>query len=437
MSERYMAQPRRDETVIDLGDLCQWMVKRLPMIITVGLAGAAAGGAYAFRTDVPVSEASLKAKLTEQEADDVDQIYRMYAAKQQELEQASDYISDSAIMQVNAQAAPEITTAYTITTDIPKVWELYESTALSDADLQKIASALSLESPEYASEMVSFSGYAADSVMSAGESSASVMTVTVYGYSEEDARAVADIVATRVNKVTDELVSSGADVTISSQGSVYTEAYDAGLAARQQKAMSAPADVQGVLQTYRTTYVEKMTADQQAYFNVLDGVVPEESSAAKPVAIGAVLGLLIAIAVYCVEYLCAGVVRTVDDVEQVLGAPIIGHVKPDADAFDLAVPVQEIQTLAARAKDPAVFIQADRFCKPVGNHMVQMMRKTGAKSVASSDALHDAEACKTLLNSGSIIVCVALGHTKVKDLELLTKMLAAAGVSVAGGVAVG
>ena len=427
---------REAETVIDLADLGRWISKRVLIIGAMCLAGAAAGGAYYSITTKPATEEALKASLSVDKVEEVAQIYGTYSAKRNQLESASDYLADSALLQVNAQAAPKITSTYTVTSNIPRVWELYASTALRDADLQSIADVLDLESPEYAPEMVEFSGYgAANTVLSdAGASSASVMTVTVYAYTEEEARAVEEIVSTRINNVTTALESSGADIVIAQQGAVYTEAYDADLAQLQQKALSAQSDIQNALQTYRTSYVDKLSSAELAYFNALDGILPSAGSSAKPIAVGTELGALIAICAYCAQYLCAGVIHTSDDAERITGALVIGRVKPDADSVALAVPTQEIIAIAAAQSggvEPRIFIQADAQGKEIAQKLAQ---ENSNVTVSAGNALNDAGACGDMLKAHTVIICASVGCTKSRDLEAVKRMLVSAGQDIAGVV---
>ena len=424
---------REAETVIDLADLGRWIYKRILIISAMCLAGAVAGGAYYSITTKPATEEALKASLSADEVEEVAQIYGTYSAKRNQFESASDYLADSALLQVNAQAAPKITSTYTVTSTIPRVWELYASTALCNSDLQSIADALDLESPEYAPEMVAFSGYGADNTVlsDAGASSASVMTVTVYAYTEEKARAVEEIVSTRINNVTAALESSGADIVIAQQGAVYTEAYDAGLAQLQQKALSAQSDMQNALQTYRTSYVDTLSSAELAYFNALDGILPSAGSSAKPIAIGAVLGALIAICAYCAQYLCAGVIRTGDETERITGALVIGRVKPDADSTALAVPAQEIIAIACvqASAEPRIFIQADAHGKEIAQ---KLAHENSSVTMSAGDALADAGACGNMLNAHIVIVCASAGRTKSRDLEAVKRMLVSAGRDIAG-----
>lgn len=424
---------REAETVIDLADLGRWISKRVLIISAMCLAGAAAGGAYYSITAKPATEEALKASLIADEVEEIAQIYGTYSAKRNQLKSASDYLADSALLQVNAQAAPKITSTYTVTSTIPRIWKLYASTALRNADLQSIADALDLKSPEYAPEMVAFSGYGAgNTVLSdAGAPSASVMTVTVYAYTEEEAHAVEEIVSTRINNVTAALESSGADIVIAQQGAVYTEAYDAGLTQLQQKALSAQSDMQNALQTYRTSYVDKLSRAELAYFNALDGILPSAGPSAKPIAIGAVLGALIAICAYCAQYLCAGVIRTSDEAERITGVLVIGCVKPDADSIALAVPAQEIIAIAGAqvGVEPRTFIQADAHGKEIAQKLAQ---ENSSVTMSAGDALADAGACGNMLKAHTVIICASVGHTKARDLEAVKRMLVSTGKDIAG-----
>lgn len=173
-----------DEYVIDLGDLLHFLFKHILIIGAVALAGAAAGGAYAYRSAAPASAEALKAALSDSDAQNVAQMYGVYSAKRDQLASASEYIADSALMKINAQSAPTVTSEYVIASNVPRAWELYASTALRDSELQEIAAALDLAAPQYAPEMVTFSGYTPESVLTDGAESVSIMTVKARGYTQ-------------------------------------------------------------------------------------------------------------------------------------------------------------------------------------------------------------------------------------------------------------
>lgn len=423
MSEREYRNT--EEITIDLADLCKWLSRRWLTILTVCLAGAAAGGAVSCQNSKPASADSMREMLSAEETDNVEKIYDVYSAKQRQMEDAAKYIADSAILQMNSSSAPKIVSSYTITTDIPHVWEIYDSTALRDTDLLKIAETLDLKSPEYASEMVSVSGYSSENLVSTGTASTGIMTVKVYGYSKEETQKINKIVSDRIDEVTKGLEKSNSGIVVEKQGSVYTDGYDRELSDLQQRAISAPSDLQNSLQTYRTSYIDKLSSTEKEYFNALCGISPEAETSAKPAMLGGLIGLIIAFAAYTVEYLCKGVIRTSDEVEQMLDTLVIGTIGKDADAYDLSVPMQQIHALAAASKNKKVFLQSDSETSAIADRLRKMMIKTDKTvQVNAGNALKDAESCQQLVDADVVIVCLAVGQTKKNTLEALQKMFA-------------
>lgn len=414
-----------EEITIDLADLCKWLSRRWLTILTVCLAGAAAGGAVSCQNSKPASADSIREMLSAEETDNVEKIYDVYSAKQRQMEDAAKYIADSAILQMNSSSAPKIVSSYTITTDIPHVWEIYDSTALRDTDLLKIAETLDLKSPEYASEMVSVSGYSSENLVSTGTASTGIMTVKVYGYSKEEVQKINKIVSDRIDEVTKGLEKSNSGIVVEKQGAVYTEGYDRELSDLQQRAISAPSDLQNSLQTYRTSYIDKLSSTEKEYFNALCGIPPEAETSAKPAMLGGLIGLIIAFAAYTIEYLCKGVIRTADEVEQMLDTLVIGTIGEDADAYDLSVPMQQIHALAEASKNKKVFLQSDSETSVIADHLRKMMIKTDKTvQVNAGNALKDAESCQQLVDADVVIVCSAVGQTKKNMLEALQKMFA-------------
>lgn len=419
-----------DECVIDLGDLLHFLFKRILIIGTVALAGAIAGGAYAYRSAAPASAEALKTALSDSDAQDVERIYGVYSAKQDQLASASEYIADSALMKINAQSAPTVTSEYVIASNIPRVWELYASTALCDNELQEIADALNLAAPQYAPEMVTFSGYTPESVLSDGAESVSIMTVKARGYTKGQAERISEIAAKRIDEVTDALQASGADIAVTAQDGVYTNAYDDDIAQTQQTALTELADLQNALQTYQTSNVGKLGADEKAYFNALDGNLPAAQSRVKPVAIGALIGLLSAGFAYALVYLCAGVIRTENEAEGILSARVISKAKRNADAHDLSVAITQICAMAKNSSG-GVFVQADSAGAHSAEIIAQNLSASGIR-VHTGDALNNADACAALLEADRIIACAVSGRTKKCELSALMNIAQTAGKRIAG-----
>lgn len=421
---------QNDEYVIDLGDLLYFLFKHILIIGAVALAGAIAGGAYAYRSAAPASAEALKAALSDHDAQDVERMYGVYSAKRDQLASASEYIADSALMKINAQSAPTVTSEYVITSSIPRVWELYASTALRDSELQEIADALNLAAPQYAPEMVTFSGYAPESVLTDGADSVSIMTVKARGYTQEQAERISEIAAKRIDEVTDALQASGADIAVTAQNGVYTNAYNDDIAQTQQTALATLTDLQNALQTYRTSNIDRLGADEKAYFNALDGNLPEAQSRAKPVAIGALIGLLGAGFAYALVYLCAGVIRTEDEAEGILGARVISKAKRNADAQDLSVAITQICAMAKNSSG-GVFVQSDSAGAQSAEVIAQNLSASGIRA-HTGDALNDADACAALLEADRIIACAVLGRTKKCELSALMNMAQTAGKRIDG-----
>lgn len=421
---------QNDEYVIDLGDLLHFLFKRILIIGAVALAGAIAGGAYAYRSAAPASAEALKAALSDTDAQDVERMYGVYSAKQDQLASASEYIADSALMKLNAQSAPTVTSEYVITSSIPHVWELYASTALRDNELQEIADALDLAAPQYAPEMVTFSGYTPESVLTDGAETVSIMTVKARGYTREQAERISEIAAKRIDEVTDALQASGADIAVTAQDGVYTNVYDADAAKAQQTALTTLADLQNAQQTYRTSNIDRLGADEKAYFNALDGNLPAAHSSVKLIAIGALIGLLGAGFAYALVYLCAGVIRTEDEAEGMLGTRVISKAKRNADAHDMSVAITQICVMAKNSSG-GVFVQSDSAGAHSAEVIAQNLSASGIRA-HTGDALNDADACAALLEADRIIACAVSGRTKKRELSALMNIAQTAGKRIDG-----
>lgn len=176
--------------------------------------------------------------------------------------------------------------------------------------------------------------------------------------------------------------------------------------------------------------MDRLGAEEKAYFNALDGNLPTAKSSVKPIAIGALLGLLGAGFAYVLVYLCAGVIRTEDEAEGILSARVISKAKRNADAQDLSVAITQICAMAKNSSG-GVFVQADSAGAHSAEVIAQNLSASGIRA-HTGDALNDADACAALLEADRIIACAVSGRTKKCELSALMNIAQTAGKRIDG-----
>ncbi|WP_026491188.1 hypothetical protein [Butyrivibrio sp. XPD2002] len=480
----------RDNMEIDLIDLALYLLRKWKVLVVCMIIGAVLGGGFGYmRSGVTVSKETgepvtnsvseveaLKAKLTDQSAEMVELSASQYLEGMENYRDAVEHGKESIALNVNAYEAVKLTNRYAIddksaNTDIAFVINEADtaSTSVNDAALQSyvlgdvsnIISAykgelLTTETIQEIKDILDedISDASVREMISVTREGNAILAVSVYGESEDQVRAIMDVLDKSVDKAT-QSISAIYDYEIKSASSNVSVGADDYLLGLQNNNASRISTIRSGIATLSSA----MTADEKAYFTALidenSAGLDEDSEGAedsdpvetvvvrtiskKYVALGLIGGLFLAAFLYAVLYVLSGKLHTSDDLRSAFGLSVIGEVKGDASEFGLMS--QGAAIGASKLSSDSVYIMGasdDDISVKVRNTMrKEMTEDHHVKSVkAGSSAVNDAVSMQELSDSDAVVLVEMVGKSRFEDIAREVELCKKFGVKILGAVVV-
>lgn len=372
----------KDQTVIeiDLADMLKKMLKSWKLILVCMLAFGIAFPAIRWKRNVNAyraakaetekalqSEEGLLGQLSDDEKSQVEQCRNYY----NRIAQAENYLSESALMQVDPYHAPEVTLQFVLsgTDHMRQIKEAYTSYINGKGFLNDLAKATGWEEdPTYLAELVQTVSSDAEGrndstsvnliVPDPSEENGTKeeqadyenLTVKVTGRDADEAEKIADALAGNLEAYQAEAAASYGDHSVTLADSSTATVVDGDLLDEIRTINDKLYNNQNALNNLENS----LTDDQkQVWESIRDGIneeVEEETVSASPsaaaaeeandskadgddtvpgvskkdIAIGLVLGLVIAIFLLALRYVLSGKVHTVDEVRTIYKKPVLG-----------------------------------------------------------------------------------------------------------------
>ncbi len=477
----------RENMEIDLIDLAVHLFRKWKVLILCMIIGAVFGGAFGYmRSAVIVSKETgepvinsvsqietLKVKLTNQSAEMVELSAKQYFEGMNSYRDIIAHSNDSVVLNVNAYEAVKLTNRYmiddkSVNTEISVVInEAVTSTNVVDSQNYILGDAGNIISAYRGELLTSETIQEIKTALGRDISDASIremirvtiegnsiLSVNVYGESEEQVRAVMDVLDKKVGVAT-ESISGIYDYEIKPVGSNLTIGADDYLLGLQSQNATRLSTVRAGI----VALASAMTADEKAYYTALidensagldedsegaEAAAPVEtvvvrSISKKYVALGLIGGLFLAAFLYAVLYVLSGKLHTSDDLRNAFGLSVIGEVKGDASEFGLMS--QGAAIGASKLSSDSVYIMGasdDDISVKVRNTMrKEMTEDHHVKSVkAGSSAVNDAVSMQELSDSDAVVLVEMVGKSRFEDIAREVELCKKFGVKILGAVVV-
>ena len=372
---------------------------------------------------------SLKAALEPDRAEYVESVYDDYTVAQDNEKLVKKNISDLAIMKVDGYNAPRATGIYVISSNIPKAWRLFPSLVMDESFSTQAAVILDLSDSSDVSDSVFFSGYSNGSNALTEQESVCVMNVTAYGYSSDDAKQMKQLISSFIQSKTDALSADGITISVKNVEWTYAEGADNTILNMQQLLTQSQVSASQAVTDFETNEVSKLSEEEKAYFNALDGKIETASAHPKKIVIGAFIGLFLAMFLYAMRYIMAGVIHTEDDAEILYGATSYGVVHKKTIEQDIAMIRAQINTQVSAATASTLFIQTDDDNKDILNKIKNNINNV---TIHSGNITDDPESYQSFVSSEIVIVITTIGKTKTKQIEKIRSLASIAKKEITG-----
>ena len=417
-----------DEIEIDLSDLFKNIARKWKQILIITVAGIAVAVPSALPKKQETVE-SLKAALEPDRAEYVESVYDDYIAAKDNEKLVKKNISDSAIMKVDGYNAPRATGTYVISSNIPKAWRLYPSLVMDESFSTQAAEILDLSDSSDVSDLVFFSGYSNGSNTLAEQESVCVMNVTAYGYSSDDAKQMQQLISSFIQSKTDALSADGITISVKNVEWTYAEGTDNTILNMQQQLKQSQVSASQAVTDFETNEVSKLSEEEKAYFNALDGKIETASAHPKKIVIGAFIGLFLGMLFYALRYIMTGVIHTEDDAEILYGATSYGVVHKKTIEQDIAMITAQINTQVNAAKASTLFIQTDGDNKDILNKINNNISNV---TIHSGNITEDPKSYQSFVSSDLVIAITTIGKTKTKQIEKIHSLASIAKNEITG-----
>ena len=402
-----------DEIEIDLSDLFKNIARKWKQILVIMVAGIAVAVPSALPKKQETVE-SLKAALEPERAEYVESLYDDYTAAQDNEKLVKEDVADSAIMKIDGYNALRAAGTYVISSNIPEAWRLYPSLVLDESFSTQAAEILDLSDSSDVSDMVFFSGYSNGANTLTEQESICVMNVTAYVYTSDEAKQMQQLISSFIQSKTDALSADGITISVKNVEWTYAKGADNTILNMQQQLTQSQVSASQAVTDFETNEVSKLSEEEKAYLNALDGKIETASAHPKKIVIGAFVGLFLAMFFYAMRYIMAGVIHTEDDAEILYGATSYGVVHKKTIEQDIAMITAQINTQVSAAKASTLFIQTDGDNKDILNKINYNISNV---TIHSGNITDDPQSYQSFVSSDIVIAITTIGRTKTKQIE--------------------
>ena len=339
----YLSKQETREILLSISDLTAYFIYRWKWLLGLVIAGVLFGGLLWFKASTEVKTTtnesltekvnSLKEGLSAEQVDQVDYLYAQYVSYKGYRLAMQDYMSSSLYDTEDYAGNIRNRTLYYVESDISNAAACLYRLTLGKSEYEKIAVALgkdrlslddiyrrvsiynlsSLDDPEGTSFIVSGGDEK--------EQNKCILEVDVVSETEEQAEAVIGIVERAFNRELERLRKIDSTLKFTKIGSQYSADISDFLANRQTTVMNNLNSANNAIIALQLNYVDKLAADERAYYDALKARGDLELAPAKVpsklkyLIIGVFIGIILFLGWFTLTYLFDGTEKTLDDLK--------------------------------------------------------------------------------------------------------------------------
>lgn len=431
---------------------------------------------------------NVKENLTEDEMQQVDRVYTMYAYNEDSYQEDAEYLDSSLLMQLNPEEIPTVLLSYQISRNISEeeirnIMTMYESTLLDETSCADIVDVIGKKYKNTAvKELVSITDNVNNNSVILQNVESGVLNIRIYALEEKQCEKIADVIKKRMQAYTEQLQQVFGEFSVQNISEQYYLSSDSTVSTQKMNVVSA----MNSAYSYMNNVTNVFTEDQLTYFNLLtkpldesmnqeerdtaeqnvaDTAVKMNYFSTKYVLVGVIAGAFLVALWYACVYIITQTVKDTDDLKVVTGLPIFGTVLSNGELDKRNKVDKWIDSLFSRGKkkeDDAVLLE--RVCheielqakkKEVKNILVtssadtedialimdkvqQKLTELGVAVVKSDSIASDSiEALEQLQKADGVVFVEQLMKSSREDIRKETELCSRYQVEMLGNVAVG
>lgn len=431
---------------------------------------------------------NVKENMTEDEMQQVDRVYTMYAYNEDSYQENAEYLDSSLLMQLNPEEIPTVLLSYQISRNISEeeirnIMTMYESTLLDETSCADIVDVIGKKYKNTAvKELVSITDNVNNNSVILQNVESGVLNIRIYALEEKQCEKIADVIKKRMQAYTEQLQQVFGEFSVQNISEQYYLSSDSTVSTQKMNVVSA----MNSAYSYMNNVTNVFTEDQLTYFNLLtkpldesmnqeerdtaeqnvaDTAVKMNYFSTKYVLVGVIAGAFLVALWYACVYIITQTVKDTDDLKVVTGLPIFGTVLSNGELDKRNKVDKWIDSLFSRGKkkeDDAVLLE--RVCheielqakkKEVKNILVtssadtedialimdkvqQKLTELGVAVVKSDSIASDSiEALEQLQKADGVVFVEQLMKSSREDIRKETELCSRYQVEMLGNVAVG
>ena len=431
---------------------------------------------------------NVKENMTEDEMQQVDRVYTMYAYNEDSYQENAEYLDSSLLMQLNPEEIPTVLLSYQISRNISEeeirnIMTMYESTLLDETSCADIVDVIGKKYKNTAvKELVSITDNVNNNSVILQNVESGVLNIRIYALEEKQCEKIADVIKKRMQAYTEQLQQVFGEFSVQNISEQYYLSSDSTVSTQKMNVVSA----MNSAYSYMNNVTNVFTEDQLTYFNLLtkpldesmnqeerdtaeqnvaDTAVKMNYFSTKYVLVGVIAGAFLVALWYACVYTITQTVKDTDDLKVVTGLPIFGTVLSNGELDKRNKVDKWIDSLFSRGKkkeDDAVLLE--RVCheielqakkKEVKNILVtssadtedialimdkvqQKLTELGVAVVKSDSIASDSiEALEQLQKADGVVFVEQLMKSSREDIRKETELCSRYQVEMLGNVAVG
>ena len=431
---------------------------------------------------------NVKENLTEDEMQQVDRVYTMYAYNEDSYQENAEYLDSSLLMQLNPEEIPTVLLSYQISRNISEeeirnIMTMYESTLLDETSCADIVDVIGKKYKNTAvKELVSITDNVNNNSVILQNVESGVLNIRIYALEEKQCEKIADVIKKRMQAYTEQLQQVFGEFSVQNISEQYYLSSDSTVSTQKMNVVSA----MNSAYSYMNNVTNVFTEDQLTYFNLLtkpldesmnqeerdtaeqnvaDTAVKMNYFSTKYVLVGVIAGAFLVALWYACVYIITQTVKDTDDLKVVTGLPIFGTVLSNGELDKRNKVDKWIVSLFSRGKkkeDDAVLLE--RVCHEIelqakkkevknilltssaGNEDIalimdkvqQKLTELGVSAVKSDSIASDSiEALEQLQKADGVVFVEQLMKSSREDIRKETELCSRYQVEMLGNVAVG
>lgn len=431
---------------------------------------------------------NVKENLTEDEMQQVDRVYTMYAYNEDSYQENAEYLDSSLLMQLNPEEIPTVLLSYQISRNISEeeirnIMTMYESTLLDETSCADIVDVIGKKYKNTAvKELVSITDNVNNNSVILQNVESGVLNIRIYALEEKQCEKIADVIKKRMQAYTEQLQQVFGEFSVQNISEQYYLSSDSTVSTQKMNVVSA----MNSAYSYMNNVTNVFTEDQLTYFNLLtkpldesmnqeerdtaeqnvaDTAVKMNYFSTKYVLVGVIAGAFLVALWYACVYIITQTVKDTDDLKVVTGLPIFGTVlsngeldkrnkvdkwidslfsrgkKKEDDAVLLERVCHEIELQAKKNEVKNILVTSSADTEDIAlimDKVQQKLTELGVAVVKSDSIASDSiEALEQLQKADGVVFVEQLMKSSREDIRKETELCSRYQVEMLGNVAVG